>query len=35
MSGIRVLHALAWLNLVILVGDLLYNLLASLLAGGR
>jgi hypothetical protein len=31
MTGIRLLYALALLNLVILVGDVLYNVLAGLL----
>ena len=31
MSGVRLLYALALLNLVILVGDMLYNVLAGLL----
>jgi hypothetical protein len=31
MTGVRILHALALLNLALLVGDLLYNVLAGLL----
>ncbi len=31
MTGIRLLQALALLNLLILVGDVLYNVLAGLL----
>lgn len=31
MTGVRLLYALALLNLVILVGDMLYNVLAGLL----
>lgn len=32
MSGIRLLYALALINLVFLLGDVLYNVLAGLLS---
>lgn len=31
MTGVRLLYALALLNLVILIGDVLYNVLAGIL----
>ena len=32
MTGVRLLYALALLNLAILVGDVLYNVLAGLIS---
>jgi hypothetical protein len=33
--GVRVLHALAIVNLVLLLGDVLYNVLGALLTIGK